>query len=110
MVLLGDVAQVEARFGPFGYSANLDARKVHSLRQMYHRLKNCFGHTRWNPSVTWVMWNLILFRLEIGLALLQDRCSFCFKHTIGSEIVLDAPDGALRCRGSSGCLIWSVWR
>ena len=26
MVPLGDEAQVEARFGPFGYSANLDAR------------------------------------------------------------------------------------
>jgi hypothetical protein len=26
MVLLGDEAQVEARFGRFGYSANLDAR------------------------------------------------------------------------------------
>ena len=26
MVLLGDEAQVEAHFGPFGYSANLDAR------------------------------------------------------------------------------------
>jgi hypothetical protein len=26
MVLLGDGAQMEARFGPFGYSANLDSR------------------------------------------------------------------------------------
>jgi hypothetical protein len=26
MVLLGDKAQLEARFGPFGYYANLDAR------------------------------------------------------------------------------------
>ena len=26
MVLLGDEAQVEARFGPFGHGANLDAR------------------------------------------------------------------------------------
>ena len=32
MVPLGDEAQVEARFGPFGDSANLDARLVHSLR------------------------------------------------------------------------------
>jgi hypothetical protein len=32
MVLLGDKAQVEACFGLFGYSANLDARWVHSLR------------------------------------------------------------------------------
>jgi hypothetical protein len=31
MVLLGRVSQVEARFGPFGDSANLDARYVHDL-------------------------------------------------------------------------------
>jgi hypothetical protein len=31
MVLLGDEAQVEARFGAFGDSANFDARKVHGL-------------------------------------------------------------------------------
>ena len=43
MVLLGDVAQVEAPFGPFGHSANLDARKVHGLRRTYHRLENRFG-------------------------------------------------------------------
>ena len=32
MVLLGDKAQVEPHFGPFGGSANLDARLVHALR------------------------------------------------------------------------------
>ena len=48
MVLLGDEAQLEARFGPFGDSANLDARSVHGLRETYHRLGNCFGRTRWN--------------------------------------------------------------
>ena len=47
MVPLGYKAQVKARFGPFGDSANLDA----------------------------------------------DRCMVCAEHTIGSEIVLDAPDG-----------------
>ena len=38
LVLLGDEAQVEARFGPFKHSANLDARYVHGLRRTYHRL------------------------------------------------------------------------
>ena len=47
MVLLGDEAQVEACFSPFGDSANLDA----------------------------------------------DRCMVCAEHTIGLEIILDAPDG-----------------
>ena len=32
MVLLGDEAQLEARFGPFGDSANHDARWVHGSR------------------------------------------------------------------------------
>jgi hypothetical protein len=34
--------------------------------------------------------------LEIVLILTQDRCTVCAKHTIGSYIVLDAPDGTPR--------------
>jgi hypothetical protein len=45
MDLLGDV---EARFGPFGDSANLDTRYVHGLRRTYQRLKFCFGRTQRN--------------------------------------------------------------
>jgi hypothetical protein len=48
MVLLGDVAQLEAHFGPFRDSANLDARSVHGMHRTYYRLKNRFGCTRWN--------------------------------------------------------------
>ena len=48
MVLLGDEAHVEARFCPFGDSANLDARLVRGLRPTYHRLGDYFGRTRWN--------------------------------------------------------------
>ena len=48
MVLLGDEAELEARSGTFGDSANLDARSVHGLRRTYHRLGNHFGRTRWN--------------------------------------------------------------
>jgi hypothetical protein len=48
MVLLGDEAQVEAHFGLFGDSANLDTKQVNDLPQMYHRLGNLFGHTRSN--------------------------------------------------------------
>jgi hypothetical protein len=47
MVLLGDEALVKAHFSPFADSANIDARLVHGLRQMYHRLENHFGCTRW---------------------------------------------------------------
>ena len=85
MVLLGDKAQLQARFCPFGNSANLDARQVHGLRQYYQKLKNHFGRTRWNSKVTWVMWNLVSIRLETVLVLVQDRCTIGTKRTIGSE-------------------------
>ena len=50
MVLLGDEAQLQACFGPFGISANLDARSVHGLRRTYLRVGNRFGRTRWNSA------------------------------------------------------------
>ena len=37
-----------------------------------------------------------LVYLEAVLVLVQDRCTVCAKHTIGLEIVLDAPDGTPR--------------
>jgi hypothetical protein len=43
--LLGDEAQVEARFGPFGDSATLDARLVYGLRRTYRRLENSIEGT-----------------------------------------------------------------
>jgi hypothetical protein len=46
MVLLGDMAQVEAHYVPIGDSANLDARLEHGLRQTYNSLRNHFGRTR----------------------------------------------------------------
>ena len=41
------------------------------------------------------MWNLVLVRLEVVLASVQHSCTVCTNCTIGSEIVLDAPDGIL---------------
>jgi hypothetical protein len=43
--LLGEEAQVEARFGPFGDSATLDARLVHGSRRTYRRLENSIEGT-----------------------------------------------------------------
>jgi hypothetical protein len=83
MGLLGDEAQVEAQFGPFGNSATLYARLVHGLCRTYRWLKNSIGDTRWNSKVRWVMWNLVLICFETVLASVQDRCSVCVKHTIG---------------------------
>ena len=44
LLLLGEEAQVEAVFGLFRDSANLDARKVHDLHGTYHMLRNQFEH------------------------------------------------------------------
>ena len=41
--------------------------------------------------MTWVMWNLNSFRLETVLVSVQYRCMVHARHTIGSEIILDAP-------------------
>jgi len=35
-------------------------------------------------------------RLEMVLVLVQDSCMVCSKCTIGSDILLDAPDGTPR--------------
>ena len=40
--------------------------------------------------------NLVKVRLEIVLVSVQDRCTVCAKCIVGSEIVLDAPDGTPR--------------
>jgi hypothetical protein len=48
MDLLGDVGQMEARFGPFGESVDHDARLVHGLSRTWNRLRNHFGCTQWN--------------------------------------------------------------
>jgi hypothetical protein len=51
---------------------------------------------------TWLIWNLILVLLEMLLVLVQDSCTVCANHTIGSDIILDAPNGTPKRRGSSG--------
>ena len=35
---------------------------------------------------------LVSVNLEIVLILMQDRCTVCAERTIGSKIILDAPD------------------
>ena len=43
----------------------------------------------------WELWSLDSVCLGTVLVSVQDRCTVCAKHTIGSETVLDAPDGTL---------------
>jgi hypothetical protein len=42
------------------------------------------------------MWNLVSFHLDKVLVSVQGRSMVCAKHTIGSEIIFDAPDGTPR--------------
>ena len=46
--------------------------------------------------MTMLKWKLVSVRLVIVLILMEDRCIVCTEHTIGSEIILDAPDGTPR--------------
>jgi hypothetical protein len=96
MVIVGDEAQVDACFCLFGDSANLEARYVHGLCQMYDRLRCHFGHTRRISLVTLDTWNLVSIHFEIVVVSVQVRCTVCAKRTLGTEIVLDAPDGTPR--------------
>ena len=68
MELLGDMGHVESRFDLFGDSVSVGARYVHGWCQMYRRLRNHFGCTRWYSDVTWVKWILVSAHLEIVLA------------------------------------------
>jgi hypothetical protein len=71
---------------------------------MCHRFTNSFGRTRWYSEVT----RFISVRLEIVLIMTQERSTVCAERTIGLEIVLDAPDGTPRWRGSSESSFWLV--
>ena len=46
--------------------------------------------------MTRVKWKLVSVLSEIVLILTEDRCTVCVEHTIGSEIIFDAPDGTPR--------------
>jgi hypothetical protein len=95
MVLLGDEAQVEARFDPFGDSTNLDSRLVHGLHQMYQSQK-----------LLWTYPMVLLgdeAQVEACFGPFGDSANLDATYvlslrqtTIGSEVVLDAPDGTPR--------------
>jgi hypothetical protein len=53
---------------------------------------------------------LVSFCLEILLILTHDRCTICAERTIGSDIILDVPDGTPWLRGSCRISFWSIWR
>jgi hypothetical protein len=82
---------VEARFGHFGDSVNLDesARFVpnvqQALKSYWAHLIDLLGDVGQGEAR--------LGLLEIVLISAQEMCTICIEHTIGSEIILDTPDG-----------------
>jgi hypothetical protein len=42
------------------------------------------------------MWNLVSICFETVLASVEDWCTVCVECTVGSEIVLEAPDETAR--------------
>jgi hypothetical protein len=84
MVLLGDDAQMEALFGLFGDRLILTQDRSTLCAECTIMLGKHFGHTRWNTSVMWVMWN-------VGV-----RCTVCAKLSIAIKFILDTPDGTPR--------------
>jgi hypothetical protein len=58
--------------------------------------------------VTRLKWKLGTVHLEVVLLLMHDWCTVCVERTVGLEIVLEAPDGTPRLRGSCGILFRSV--
>ena len=95
MVLLGDEAQVLARFGPFGDSVILtqDRCTVCTVRTIGSEiiLDAPNGHLGDEAQVV-----ARFSPFGDSASLMQDRCTVCTEHTIGSEIILDAFNGTLR--------------
>jgi hypothetical protein len=91
--LISDMGRVDSCFSPFGDSVSISARQVHGLHRTYHRHRNDFGRTRWDSLVTRHKWKLSSVCLEMVPLLMHDWCTVCVKRTVGSEIVLEVPDG-----------------
>ena len=53
------------------------------MPQLYHRLRNHFGHTQWCFKVMRLKWKLVSVYLEIVLILTQDGCTVYAERTIG---------------------------
>ena len=104
MILLGDEAQLEARFGLFGDSANLDARSVHGLRQTYHSLRNHLGRTPIELLGDVGQVESRSVYLEMVFVLVQERCMVCTYHR------LRYPFGRIRWNSKVTWVMWNLVR
>ena len=92
MKLLGDLGHLESRFFSFGHSVCVGAWFVLDVPHAY----KSFWTQTMVPLGDEAQVEAHFSLSDIVLILTQDRCTVCVKHTIGSEIVLDAPDGTPR--------------
>ena len=95
MVLLGDEAQVLARFGPFGDSVILtqDRCTVCTVRTIGSEIILDAPNAHLGDEAQLVAH---FSPFGDGVILMQDRCTVCTKCTIGSKIIYDAPYGTPR--------------
>ena len=90
MELLGDVGHVKSRFGLFGdyyCQCNISAWLV-AQKSFWTHLMELLGYkaqvvARFGPFGN-------------SVTLMQDSCTVCTEHTIGSEMILDALNGTSR--------------
>jgi hypothetical protein len=59
-------------------------------------IRNHFGHTGWYSQVMRLKWKLVSVRLDRVVILIQDWYTVYAKRTVGSGIILDAPNGTPR--------------
>ena len=89
------MGHVESRFDPFGDGVSVGARLVHGLRQTYDGSEIILAHQMvLLGDEAQVEPRFGLFGDSANLD--ADRCTVCAKCTIGSLIILDAPDGTPR--------------
>jgi hypothetical protein len=82
---------VEARFSQFGDSVNLDTSARFAPNVQY-AMKSFSAHPI-DLLGDWVKGKLVWVFLAIVLISAQERCTICIELTIGSEIILDTPNG-----------------
>jgi hypothetical protein len=95
VVLVGDVGQVERRFGSHGDGVNLGEIGARFAQNVPQACNSFWPY----PMVLLgyvVKCKLVSIHLEIVLISIQDSCMVCTEHPIGLEIVLGTPDGTPR--------------
>jgi hypothetical protein len=96
MELLGDVGCVESCFGLFRDGVSLWHKIGAWLAPTVPQAQKSFWTSPMVLLSDEAPVKAISVRLEIVLILTQDRCTVFAKRTIGSEIIMDTPDGTPR--------------